>query len=816
VISPLELAIQWAGQGVPAFPIAVGYDDGAGGTDKRPLNKHGHLGATCDPQELALMFMDARLTDDEVLGVGLLPGAAGFVVFDLDVKNGKVGFESADEMGLPDVAYMARTASGGLHVWLRKRDLDRKVGNRSAWVDVDIRGDGGWVVAPGVTTPWGSWEMAEDACALADTPLVPEHLWGLLGDYLGPKPKATSDEVLTFLARYADVTACRYAASVIRDELAAVTTARVHEPGHHAAMRIGELMRAGCAGADAMLQLEERWLECKPGSEAEWGRSLAAAAASTKEVEPCDHRPTIWRPEVPEETDDFGVQAIVATLADSMLADRFLDEHRAVIRYITKTEQFSVYNAKTGLWSDAWRADSAGSGLMGWLIKRALQRYGVEAGQRAHDAILRAAGPTPSDEDREEARKAQHKIENDLMSTRKAAAVRAAVRAEAAGMPGIAIETDAFDAQPYLIADPLGVIDLRTGQRSPHDPALLLTQALPVAYDPDAQAPQFMAFLEQAQPLLTTREYLQRREGSALLGKQLQHAFHIDLGEGRNGKGVFNEVVTRVMGTLGGVAPASLLLVQRNDKHEEEIARLRGLRRVWIDEARDARSLDAATAKKMSGGARRPARFMRGNSFEYYPSDIIVLSTNELPKFKGDDSALMARLHIVPWDVSFKGREDLTLVDRLVEQEAAGVLAWMVAGAMALLAGGGRLDPPQAVIQATEQAGADATPMLEWIEETLDPHIQGFESSAALYQSFRQWMQENNPGERIPIAKRFGRDFAKLMSEGALNGGVTPGKPTVDGRQVRGYNGLTIHKKTSGRHQADNRWWAEGGQSEHE
>lgn len=795
----IRLAVEWAEAGVPAFPIAVGWDEQKQGTTKRPLTRRGHHDATTDVQELSVAFMDVTLTDDEVLGVGLVPGAAGYVVFDADVLGGKRGLDTVHEMGLPD-AYRACTASGGMHFWLRKRDAGRLIGNASPWTDVDVRGDGGWVVAPGVETPWGSWLPVEDAPALADTPDVPEAIWGALRDYGGPRASATSDEVLTFLAGYANVEPCRYGQSVLDRLLEEVTAARVHEPGHHAAMRIGELMRAGCLGADAMLRLEERWLGFKPGSEAEWQRSLAAAAASDKADPPCDHRPVVWRPEAVEGGDEFGVQAVLATLSDAMLADRFLDDHRDVIRYVAKTKQFSVYDTSTGLWSDAWQADGAGDGMLDWLLKRALQRYGVEAGQRAYDTVLATLGGTvPQAEAEAEARKAQFKIENDLMSTRKARAVRAAAKAEAAGLPGIAVTTDAFDAQPYLVADPLGVVDLRTGQRGPHDPALLLTQALPVPYDPDAQAPQFMAFLEQAQPLLTMREYLQRREGAALLGKQFQHAFHIDLGDGRNGKGVFNEVVTRAMGMLAGVAPASVLLVQRNEKHEEEIARLRGLRRVWIDEARDARSLDAARVKAMSGGARRSARFMRGNTFEYYPSDTMVLSTNQMPKFQGEDSALMSRLHVVPWSVSFRGREDLTLVDRIVDQESAGVLAWMVAGAVALLAGGGRLNPPQAVVQATEEAGAEANPLQQWFKERVVVDGSGEFLNATAMADFVEWMSRNYPDHpRTDIAK-FGRALRREME--ACVGGPQPvySENVKEGvKRGRGWRGAYIGAVNTG------------------
>ena len=250
----------------------------------------------------------------------------------------------------------------------------------------------------------------------------------------------------------------------------------------------------------------------------------------------------------------FGLAAIYSQTDDSTLADRFLYENRADIRYVIDAAQFTVYDARTGLWSDAWRSNAVGESRFDRRLKHSMQIYAAEAGQRVEAAVLAEAGPNPDDADRRRARAEAKKVETQLRSSNKRGNVSRAARSEASGLPGMAVESAEFDARPYLIADPLGVIDLRTGRRQPHNPALMLTQALPVAYDPEATCPEFEQFLKEAQPLLTSREYLKRREGSTLLGKQFQHLFHIDVGEGRNGKGVLNEVITRVLGPMGAVA----------------------------------------------------------------------------------------------------------------------------------------------------------------------------------------------------------------------------------------------------------------------
>ena len=160
------LAEKWRARNVPSFPLAISWDEGKGKTNKRPLTEHGFLDATTDVETFKAQLKAAmgKIKPGEVLALGLHPGPAGFVVFDGDLQDGKgnkvdgVGFMRT-ELKLPPYSLTIKTASGGIHRWLRKRDLTVKISNAHPWPDVglDIRSDSGYVVAPGVETPWGEW-----------------------------------------------------------------------------------------------------------------------------------------------------------------------------------------------------------------------------------------------------------------------------------------------------------------------------------------------------------------------------------------------------------------------------------------------------------------------------------------------------------------------------------------------------------------------------------------------------------------------------------------------------------------------------------
>lgn len=188
----LSLAIDYAERGWPALPVAIGQVvdtvTGEATCTKRPLTKHGHLDATTAPDVLSELFAAARPKPGEHIGVGVRPGSAGFVVLDYDTKHNGIGGQTfaahVDEHGTEWTTARYRSASGALNVVVRKLDTARFVGNARAWPSCDVRADAGWIVAPGTTTPYGSWtwetEHIDGKHPLDAAALIPDGLWSPL------------------------------------------------------------------------------------------------------------------------------------------------------------------------------------------------------------------------------------------------------------------------------------------------------------------------------------------------------------------------------------------------------------------------------------------------------------------------------------------------------------------------------------------------------------------------------------------------------------------------------------------------------------
>jgi hypothetical protein len=84
---------------------------------------------------------------------------SGVIVLDIDVKDGRNGFDRLGELGkaiLPETP-IAHTASGGVHLYFARTEIEirNSAGERGLGLGLDIRGDGGQVVLP--STNSGYW-----------------------------------------------------------------------------------------------------------------------------------------------------------------------------------------------------------------------------------------------------------------------------------------------------------------------------------------------------------------------------------------------------------------------------------------------------------------------------------------------------------------------------------------------------------------------------------------------------------------------------------------------------------------------------------
>jgi putative DNA primase/helicase len=339
------------------------------------------------------------------------------------------------------------------------------------------------------------------------------------------------------------------------------------------------------------------------------------------------------------------------------------------------------------------------------------------------------------------------------------AATTAAVEKLARADRRHARSSGAFDADPWQLNTPGGVIDLRTGDMRPHQPDDLVTKVTTVA--PAGKCPRWLRFLLQiTQGDKALVRYLQCFIGYSLTGITTEHAFVFLWGPGGNGKSVLLGTVAAMLGDYATTAMADVFTVTRSEQHPTHLATLRGARFVVVTETEEGRPWAESRIKSLTGGDRISARVMRGDPFEYVPAFKLWIAGNHRPVLRNPDPAMRRRLHLVP--LTFvPSKPDKELADALRE-ELPGILAWAIRGCIAWQREG--LNPPDVVRQASDEYFAEQDIIGNWFAERCErTNGPATTPSRELYADWRDWagMRGEAPGTEKWFSEGLQRIAAK-------------------------------------------------------
>jgi len=259
--------------------------------------------------------------------------------------------------------------------------------------------------------------------------------------------------------------------------------------------------------------------------------------------------------------------------------------------------------------------------------------------------------------------------------------------------------TQQWDADVWALNTPAGVIDLRTAALRAHQRQDHMTKIATAA--PRGECPTWLRFLaditDGEQALM---DYLQAVVGYCLTGVTSEHALFFLYGTGANGKSVFVNVLSTILGDYAANAPMDTFMDTRGDRHPTDLAGLRGARFVSSIETEQGRSWNESKVKAITGGDKVSARFMRQDFFEYFPQFKLLIAGNHKPSIRNVDEAMKRRVHLIPFTVTIPAaRRDGKLTEKLLMERDA-IMAWAVQGCLRWQASG--LKPPASVLAATE------------------------------------------------------------------------------------------------------------------
>ena len=329
-----------------------------------------------------------------------------------------------------------------------------------------------------------------------------------------------------------------------------------------------------------------------------------------------------------------------------------LTEDRAALDFARLYSDRLRYCHTSGSWFEwdgqLWRRDLTGTAL---LYARELSR---ELAETETDRVRVNAGKTGF-----------------------AANVERAARSDRA----LAVTSDNWDVDQFLLGTPEGTVDLKTGELRPAWPTDGITKAAAVAPAESADCPLWKSFLHAATGGDAGMiRFAQQWAGYSLTGDTREHALVFVYGDGGTGKSTFLNTIAGILGDYHKKTPIETFTESKNERHPADIAALHGARLVTASETEQGRHWAQSRIKELTGGEAVTARFMHQNYFTFKPLFKLTITGNYKPVLRNIGDAERRRINVIPF--TRKPAEPDRELEVKLRAEWPAILRWMIEGCL--------------------------------------------------------------------------------------------------------------------------------------
>lgn len=331
----------------------------------------------------------------------------------------------------------------------------------------------------------------------------------------------------------------------------------------------------------------------------------------------------------------------------------------------------------------------------------------------------------------------------------------------AAAIPGVAARAEEFDADPWVINTPGGVVDLRTGDMRPHEPGDLHTKVTSVTpapeFDPEG-CPHFLQMIAFAfQGDDETADWLMRYAGYTLTGLVKEEQFAFLFGVSKAGKSKFVEAILGILGDYGAKLDQEVLMAGFDKKSASDysaLAELHGKRMVVAEELESGRYLNESLIKNLVGTSSIPVKKMHQDIWQMPITFKLWLLGNYKPDIRNFDDAIARRLNVVPFvhtvpvekrdnELPEKLKAEYPMIFRLLIDMCK---EWMDTP----------LRPSQAIQEVTDDYRVESDRIQCFLDDVVTPHPTGLVTQNDLWKNYQSWCKANGykPGVKSIFAKR--------------------------------------------------------------
>ena len=691
-----EWALHYAEMGLAVFPLAC--------RDKVPAVVGGCKVATTERTTIERWW-----DKNPQYNIGIATGnkSSGLVVIDLDVDKNK-GIDGYDVLRdwqnkhgkLPET-WQSITGRGGYHYFYKDAIVhSNRVG---LYEGVDIRGEGGYIVAPPSVHPNGNiyeWEQGPEEYEIAQVD-------NIVNDFLkGEKQRRDSEHKTNF--KVPELIPEGKRVDTIVRLIASLRTKGLDDDAIKAAVRV------------------ENEKRCNPPlKEKELEKAVFPALKRDWQV----NSPYYNNFNAMNENDNKYVNEVLKKLNELNAVERFpMNDRGSADLFATVFMDVSRYNPTKKDWmyydGTRWVADQEGM--------RAKRNAKTLA-----DVLVRYSATVFLPDDK---RQSYIKYAAGMMNYRS----RNVMVTDAKDLNFF--ENMELDKDDFFINCRNCVLDLSEDQPKvlEHNADLLLSKICNASYNPAATCTLWEKTVNEIMQGDTAKiKYLQKMSGRFLTGDTREEEFYIFFGATtRNGKSTITELLLYLLGDYATtIFPESLAIKANKDSRtaSPDIAKLAGTRLVVASEPPRRMLFDSSLVKTLTGRDTVSARFLHENEFQFKPKFKLILNSNYLPVINDKTVFSSNRVKVIPFERHFAEKEQNKHLKEQLQQEIDGILNWCIEGLYMYRKEG--LEPPEAVRTATHEYSEDSDKTGKFISECL---VRSEHNLAAkdVYEKYSQWCND--------------------------------------------------------------------------
>lgn len=691
-----EWALHYAEMGLAVFPLVC--------RDKVPAVVGGCKVATTERTTIERWW-----DKNPQYNIGIATGnkSSGLVVIDLDVDKNK-GIDGYDVLRdwqnkhgkLPET-WQSITGRGGYHYFYKDAIVhSNRVG---LYEGADIRGEGGYIVAPPSVHPNGNiyeWEQGPEEYEIAQVD-------NIVNDFLkGEKQRRDSEHKTNF--KVPELIPEGKRVDTIVRLIASLRTKGLDDDAIKAAVRVENEKRCNPP-------LKEKELE------------KAVFPALKRDWQVNSHYYNNFN--AMNENDNKYVNEVLKKLNELNAVERFpMNDRGSADLFATVFMDVSRYNPTKKDWmyydGTRWVADQEGM--------RAKRNAKTLA-----DALVRYSVTVSLPDDK---RQSYIKYAAGMMNYRS----RNVMVTDAKDLNFF--DNTELDKDDFLLNCKNCVLDLSGDQPKEleHKADLLLSKICNANYNPAATCTLWEKTVNEIMQGDSSKiEYLQKMSGRFLTGDTSEEEFYIFFGATtRNGKSTITELLLYLLGDYATtISPESLAIKVNKDSRtaSPDIAKLAGTRFVVASEPPRRMLFDSSLVKTLTGRDTVSARFLHENEFQFKPKFKLILNSNYLPVISDKTVFSSNRVKVVPFERHFTEKEQNKHLKEQLQQEIDGILNWCIQGLSLYRKEG--LEPPTAVQIATHEYSEDSDKIGKFISECLEKSDQNL-AAKDVYEKYSQWCND--------------------------------------------------------------------------